>query len=223
MSDDETYDLYGGTPPNVGGDTSYGAAEGIRGDAAALRRRIFEEIQRRGYMGLTCDEAEVVFDMRHQTASARIRELVLKDLAFDSNRRRTTRSGRSAIVWVDLRFAKEMIMATSNQPTSTKTPSPARAPGENDPKLFNVIVVFDVYAVARSGESARECVLNWIRNEQLEPSEQRALEARRDPEVRLAWREEKPMVADDITDEEFDGFVKGNTTIQVFEHLYLKR
>lgn len=222
MSND--YDLYGGTPPHVGSDTSYAAAEGIRDSAEALRRKIFDEIKRRGYLGLTCDEAEVLFTMRHQTASARIRELVLKNLAFDSERRRVTRSGRFAIVWIDHRFAKEMNMATSNQPTSpTKPASPARAPGENDPKLFNVIVVFDVYAVARNGESARECVLNWIRNEQLEPSEQRALEARRDPEVRLAWREEKPLVADDITDEEFDGFVKGNTTIKVFEHLYLKR
>ena len=47
----------------------------------------------------TCDEAEVHFEMRHQTASARIRELCELGRIEDSGARRPTRSGRDAIVW----------------------------------------------------------------------------------------------------------------------------
>lgn len=98
-----------------------------------------------------------------------------------------------------------------------------KTPGPDEPKLYNTIIIFDVYTVAKSSEKARETLLHWIQNEQFKPSESVAHEVRRDPEVRLSWREEKPLVADDITDEEFEKTVKGHTTIQIFEQLYLKR
>lgn len=49
--------------------------------------------------GLTCDEVEVIAGMKHQTASARIRDLYLEGAILDSGERRPTRSGRSAVVW----------------------------------------------------------------------------------------------------------------------------
>jgi hypothetical protein len=51
----------------------------------------------------TCDEVDVGLHMRHQMASARIRELVLGGRLRDTGHRRLTRSGRlaavSAITW----------------------------------------------------------------------------------------------------------------------------
>lgn len=48
---------------------------------------------------MTCDEVEIVTGLKHQTASARIRELALKGLIKDSGKRRLTRSGRKAVVY----------------------------------------------------------------------------------------------------------------------------
>jgi hypothetical protein len=49
---------------------------------------------------MTCDEVEVICKLRHQTASARIRELFVQSRIKDSGQRRLTRSNRTAIVWV---------------------------------------------------------------------------------------------------------------------------
>jgi len=49
--------------------------------------------------GMTCDEVEEFLNMKHQTASARIRDLVLNGLVFDTKARRKIRSGRSARVY----------------------------------------------------------------------------------------------------------------------------
>jgi hypothetical protein len=48
--------------------------------------------------GATCDEIELMTGMRHQTASARIRELYLKD-RIKTVGKRQTRSGRMALIW----------------------------------------------------------------------------------------------------------------------------
>jgi N6-adenosine-specific RNA methylase IME4 len=65
---------------------------------AQLRSRVLVEIRERG--GATCDEVEVALDLRHQTASARVNELLNDGLISDSGLRRHTRSGRAATVWV---------------------------------------------------------------------------------------------------------------------------
>ena len=49
--------------------------------------------------GLTCDEIEVALGF--QTASARIRELVLNGFLVDTGRRRQTRSGRPARIYAE--------------------------------------------------------------------------------------------------------------------------
>lgn len=88
-------------PPFVAGsDTSEAAAGSVEGLASTLRRRVWERIRGTGMAGMTCDEVEARLGLRHQTASARIRELAVRGLLADSGRRAATRSGRQAVVWV---------------------------------------------------------------------------------------------------------------------------
>jgi predicted transcriptional regulator len=68
------------------------------GNAASIRATILEHIRTTG--NATCDEIEIRFGLRHQTASARVRELSLMKAIKDSGNRRDTRSGRSARVYV---------------------------------------------------------------------------------------------------------------------------
>jgi hypothetical protein len=91
-------------------------------------------------------------------------------------------------------------------------------------KLFNVVTVWDIYVTAETGEAARACALEWIRHpeEPIDPSESVALEAREERNVRAAWRDQKPLVGSDISDDDFENHVKGNTTIQVFKKIYTK-
>jgi len=107
-----TYDLYDGTPPHADGDTSYAAAVEIEEHVYSLRRRILKEMLGAG-AGLTCDEIEVLLRMRHQTASARIRELVLLNKLQDSGHRRETRSGRQARVYVGTDRLLQMVKTTA--------------------------------------------------------------------------------------------------------------
>lgn len=81
-------------------DTSEEAAGRIRGRAPQLRARVFQCILQAGMQGRTCDEVEAQLDMRHQTCSARVNELMTGMVIVDSGRRRLTRSKRNATVWI---------------------------------------------------------------------------------------------------------------------------
>lgn len=80
--------------------TSFRAAVEIQPVAGTMRFAVLEYIRSRGEYGATDDEIEVALEMRHQTASARRRELELKNLVADSGEMRATRSGRKAAIWV---------------------------------------------------------------------------------------------------------------------------
>jgi len=84
----------------AGSDTSIEAANRVRPMAAAMREEIFFNIGNKGALGATCDEIEVELNFKHQTASARIRDLVKAGRLKDSGKRRPTRSGANAVVWV---------------------------------------------------------------------------------------------------------------------------
>lgn len=84
-------------PPSVPVWTSEAAAESMVLPASGLRKKILDLIRDGG--GFTCDEVERIFRIRHQSASARIRELVQDGWIEDSGESRKTRSGRKAIVW----------------------------------------------------------------------------------------------------------------------------
>lgn len=97
--------LYNGTIPHVqGSHTSELAAESMEKSISGLRRDVLDCVSARPD-GATCDEVEQILLMRHQTASARCRELVLMgklerrlDPATGREIRRLTRSGRTASV-----------------------------------------------------------------------------------------------------------------------------
>jgi hypothetical protein len=93
-------DPYGGKAPSVDTDTSRDAAASIQAVLGPLQQRVLRHVANCGAAGTTCDAAEEALGMKHQTCSARIRELVLKDRILDSGERRRTRSGRNAIVYV---------------------------------------------------------------------------------------------------------------------------
>jgi len=79
-------------------DTSREAADSVEQHVSELCGRVLAVIGRSD--GATCDEVEATLDLRHQTASARIREMFLAGKIRDGCERRLTRSGRRATVWV---------------------------------------------------------------------------------------------------------------------------
>lgn len=88
-----------------GSDTSFLAAEAIAPHVDFLQQKVLDAVLSEGVKGMTCDEVEVALDMPHQTASARINELMKAtderpELLFDSGARRKTRHGQLATVWI---------------------------------------------------------------------------------------------------------------------------
>lgn len=80
-------------------DTSQDAAESLSfADLGRLHALILVHIADRGD-GATCDEIEAGLRLRHQTASARIRELCIRAWLYDTGARRPTRSRRTARVY----------------------------------------------------------------------------------------------------------------------------
>ena len=92
---------YPNAPGHVAGsDTSAAAADSVADTAGNMRRQVWRLINQRGEYGTTDDELEVMLGMRHQTVSARRRELELLDAIHKTPERRKTRSGRTAAVYV---------------------------------------------------------------------------------------------------------------------------
>lgn len=77
--------------------TSIEAGNSIRpGLAHSMQKVIMDELR---VSPGTCDEMEVLTGYKHQTTSARIRELALANRIINSGTTRLTRGGRNAIVW----------------------------------------------------------------------------------------------------------------------------
>jgi hypothetical protein len=93
-------DLNQDPPSAAGSDTSAAAAASVKKKLGGLHRQIYKLVKERGLDGCTCDEVEQLLDLRHQTASARIRELRDKKKLIDTGRRRRTRSNRPAAVYI---------------------------------------------------------------------------------------------------------------------------
>lgn len=79
-------------------ETSVEAARRIEPHLARLEQLVATSIAASNN-GLTCDEVEVVTQLSHQTASARINGLYRRDVIVASGDKRLTRSGRRALVW----------------------------------------------------------------------------------------------------------------------------
>ena len=93
-------DLFEGVPYVVSSSTSRAAADSVKDELPRLEAEVLAAIRARGEHGATDDEIEQATGLRHQTASARRRGLVLKKLIVaDGDKTRKTRSGRAAQVW----------------------------------------------------------------------------------------------------------------------------
>ncbi len=81
---------------------SHLAAKDVSPYAASQRREILEYIKTQSLYGATCDEIEDSLGIRHQTASARMKNLKDSgDIVRHPDRlQRPTRSGSKAGVWV---------------------------------------------------------------------------------------------------------------------------
>lgn len=94
---DDLYGPMGDVPYERQSETSQAAAESIDEDALnRLESLVYGAIKRAPQ---TCDAVEAETGLSHQTVSARIRGLALRDLVVDSGERMKTRSGRLAVVW----------------------------------------------------------------------------------------------------------------------------
>lgn len=84
----------------LGSDTSLHAADSLDDTVLTeLRLEVYRFAKSCEPRGIICDEAEVALAMRHQTASARIRELELFGWLVKTDQTRLTRSRRSARVY----------------------------------------------------------------------------------------------------------------------------
>lgn len=95
---DGEYNLYDGTPPHVDKPTSWAAAMSMKTVASQLGQVVLDAIADQPD-GATCEEIEDILEMKHQTVSARIRELVLMNKLYDTGVTRQNKSGRNAIVY----------------------------------------------------------------------------------------------------------------------------
>ena len=93
--------------PSVHVDTSEEAAASMEEHQSRLAREVLALIRASAPSGVTCDRIEELMNLRHQTASARVRELVLAGWVEDSGRRRENRSGRKGILWVPFGSAQQ--------------------------------------------------------------------------------------------------------------------
>jgi hypothetical protein len=89
-----------------GDECSEAANDSIQDQKEGLRELVRLWISACGYEGSTCDEAEVGLGLRHQTASARMRELVQTGQVIKTRMKRETRSGRKAFVLLALEYVR---------------------------------------------------------------------------------------------------------------------
>lgn len=89
-------------PQTVAGkaETSKQAAKRALPRSGTDRRAVFEYVVRCGGVGATDDEIERTLGMSHQSASARRNSLAADGWLVNSGRKRNTRTGSPAAVWV---------------------------------------------------------------------------------------------------------------------------
>ena len=87
-------------PPANRTDTSKSAADSVASAAPRRRELVLALIRGRGDRGATIDEIQIATGWLTQSICPRVNELAKKRMICDSGKRRKTRAGRAAIVWV---------------------------------------------------------------------------------------------------------------------------
>jgi hypothetical protein len=88
-------------------DTRREAWQAIQGAAPRLRQMVYDHIASTGQHGCTSQEVETALKMAHETISPRVHELKSCGAIADSGKRRVTRSGRRATVYVIASLAQK--------------------------------------------------------------------------------------------------------------------
>lgn len=96
--------------PHNGVETSVDAAASMRQPAAVIREKVFNWVEEQGLNGAICDEAEEALGLKHQTCSARFRELEQAGRLTKTEDKRKTRSHRNAYVYVSARLGEQQDM-----------------------------------------------------------------------------------------------------------------
>ena len=110
-----------GVPFVKGSDTSTAAADSMLEHSKSIEVKILSLFMKSGHYGLTDDEIEQHFGLKHQTVSARRRQLEKKGMVvkmYNHGKRvkRPTRSGRQAGVYVSRRIYNKAHDPVENTP-----------------------------------------------------------------------------------------------------------
>ena len=100
------YGTQGDIPFEVDSTTSAEAAKTLEAHLSQLEQTVFDLIAAEPR---TCEALELASGLSHQTVSARVRGLVLRDRVMDSGTRGRNRSGRRAVIW-RVKTAEDMQM-----------------------------------------------------------------------------------------------------------------
>ena len=98
------YPYYGGKPPHVNQQTSEDAADAIEAIAPTVRLKVYKFIIACGVHGATDDECQFGIPLHPNTQTPRRRELVQDGTVIQSGRKRRTRRGSWANVWIGVEF-----------------------------------------------------------------------------------------------------------------------
>lgn len=92
--------------PSNGVATSDAAAESMRPHAVRVLTEVVAYVEGCAAFGATSDEAERILKLSHQTCSARFHQGHRSGLLIRTDRKRPTRSGRDAFVYVYRDYAE---------------------------------------------------------------------------------------------------------------------
>ena len=76
------------------------AFDAVTPSIGELAQRVLDLVRSSGMHGATCDEAIAILGLTHQTASPRFTELEAKGLIIRTDKRRRTRSGNQAAIYI---------------------------------------------------------------------------------------------------------------------------
>jgi hypothetical protein len=120
MTDNRTLSLFSHPAPYSNRTTSRDAAKSIQKLTARWCVEVLRLISDAGANGLTCDEVIEVLGRPHQSLSPRVTQLSQSGFIVDSGTKRTTRGGRSAIVWIVSEFGKLALNRTDTAANGSK-------------------------------------------------------------------------------------------------------
>lgn len=109
-------------------ETSLAAKRSMEPHLTRLQEQLLSMLKNNADRGMTCDELEHRLSqqspktIRHQTVSARVRELYLAGWIYRTDRQRKTRSGRFAIVYKARKKKQTIEVCTCDRPTCSRWP-----------------------------------------------------------------------------------------------------